>query len=196
MDDLLREGIAAARSGQRERARDLFMRAVEQDEKNVRAWLWLSSVVDSLEDQEICLENVLALDPTHDAARQGLAWVRKQMEASVPAEPDAMPPSPPPQGPPPADPTPTSIPVSAAAAVLHEDFARRRPPPEPEPEPPPVPLRDEFEDEYLCPYCAAQTAPDDRICPTCGRELWIKVRRRQERSSWLWVALTLQAAMR
>jgi hypothetical protein len=80
-----------------------------------------------------------------------------------------------------------------AAAILHEDFAARRPPPEPE-LPPPVPPPDEFEDEYLCPYCAAPTRPDDRKCPACGHKLWIKVRRREERSSWLWVALVMQLA--
>ena len=88
MDDLLREGIAAARSGQREHARELLLRLVEQDEKSVSAWLWLSSVVESLEDREIYLENVLALEPDHDTARQGLAWVRKQKETSARAELD------------------------------------------------------------------------------------------------------------
>jgi tetratricopeptide (TPR) repeat protein len=185
VDDLLRAAIAAARSGQREHARELLLRFVEQDEKNVLAWLWLSSVVDGLEDREICLENVLALEPNHDVARQGLAWVRKQKEASDAAEPDVRPALPPP---------PSRAPVSAAAAVLQQDFARRRPPPQPPPEPPPIPPRDEFEDEYVCPYCAAQTAPDDRTCPNCAMDLWIKVRRRRERSPWLWVALTIQAA--
>jgi len=194
VDDTLREGITAARAGQREQARDLLMQVVEQDEENVLGWLWLSGVVESLEEREICLENVLALDPANEAARKGLAWVREQRRAdpSIPREPET--PSPPPQEVSGRGPTSAGKPVSAAAAVLREDFARRQPPPEPEPELPPLPLRDEFEDEYLCPYCAAQTAPDDRQCPTCGNELWIKFRRREERSSWLWVALTLQAA--
>lgn len=194
MDKLLREGIAAAKSGQRERARELLMRVVEQDEGNIQAWLWLSSVVDSLEDREICLENVLTLDPTSDAAHRGLDWIRKQKEAtgSTSTEP---PPSP--STPPELESTErpsTQKPISPAAAVLAEDFARRRPPPEPEPEPPPPPPKDEFDDEYQCPYCAAQTAPEDRKCHACGNSLRIKTRRREKRSSWLWVALTLQAA--
>ncbi len=78
VDDLLREGIAAAKSGQRERAYELLMQVVEQDEENVLAWLWLSGVVDSLDDRETCLENALALDPTCEPARKGLAWIRKQ----------------------------------------------------------------------------------------------------------------------
>ena len=185
MNDLLRAGIAAAKSGQRERARDLLMRVVEQDEENVLAWLWLSGVVDSLDDQETCLENVLALDPDHEAARKGLAWVRKQKgQASPPSAPSPEPPAP----------ARADRPATLAAAILHEDFARCRPPPEPEPEPPPPPPQDEFDDPYLCPYCAAQTDPDDRKCPSCSAKLWIKTRRREERSTWLWAALTVQMA--
>jgi tetratricopeptide (TPR) repeat protein len=194
VDELLREGIAAAKSGQRERARDLLMRIVEQDQENVMAWLWLSGVVDSLDDREVCLENVLALDPANAAARKGLAWVRRQKETGVSniAETQHSPSLPPES--PAAEPTHARKPVSPAAAVLRQDFARRLPPPEPKPEPPPVPPRDEFEDEYLCPYCAAQTDPKDRKCSACGNRLWIKVRRREERSTWLWMALTLQFA--
>jgi tetratricopeptide (TPR) repeat protein len=188
VDDLLRTGIAAAKSGQRERAYDLLVRVVEADQENVQAWLWLSSVVDGLDDKEICLENVLALDPGNEVARKGLAWLREQNEAAASATVESA------SSTPPAPPVPDRKPVSAAAAVLREDFARRQPPPEPELELPPLPPRDEFEDEYLCPYCAAQTAPGDRKCPACGNKLWVQVRRREERSSWLWIALSLQAA--
>lgn len=191
MNELLREGIAAAKSGQRERARDLLMHVVELDEENAVAWLWLSSVVDSLDEREICLENVLALDPANDVARKGLAWVREHKETApdeAGGSPSLL------QGTSFAESRQPRKPVSPAAAVLRQDFARRRPRPVPEPEPPPVPLRDEFEDEYLCPYCAARTEPGDRKCPACGNNLWIKARRREERSPWLWVALTLQFA--
>jgi tetratricopeptide (TPR) repeat protein len=92
VDQLLRQGIAAAKSSQRERARELLTRVVEQDEENVSAWLWLSGVVDSLDDRAVCLENVLALDPSHEVARQGLAMLRRQKEAEAPppAEADAV----------------------------------------------------------------------------------------------------------
>lgn len=193
MEDLLRQGIAAAKAGQREHARELLMRVVEQDEESALAWLWLSSVVDSLDDQEICLENVLALDPDNDAARKGLAFVRKQKESQAPSSADMMPPSASSPEPPAA--ARAERPATLAAAILQEDFARRRPPPEPEPEPPPAaPPQDEFDNPYLCPYCAAQTHPNDRKCQACGAELWIKIRRREERSTWLWAALTLQMA--
>jgi len=191
VNDLLREGVAAAKSGQRERARDLLMHVVDQDEQNVLAWLWLSGVVDSLEDREICLENVLALDPDNAAARRGLRWVREQknLQALPPAETVSS-----------ADAVPESPVlarartfVSPAAAMLHEDFARQQPLSQPEPEPPPSIVRDEFDNEYLCPYCATPTEPDDRKCRACGGKLWISFRKQEERSTWLWIALSLQA---
>ena len=196
LDRLLREGVAAAKSGQRERARELLMRVVEQDERNAPAWLWLSGVVDGLDDREVCLENVLALDPDNAAARKGLAWVQQQkgdedsLAQNVATEPEL----------PPTDSVPgspmvvrTRMPVSPAAAVLHEDFASRRPPPEPEPEPLLSVTSDEFDDEYLCPYCAAQTKPDDRKCKACGGSLWIKFRKQEKRSRLLWILLAIQA---
>jgi Tfp pilus assembly protein PilF len=87
----LREGIAAAKAGQRERARDLLMRVVEEDEENLAAWLWLSGVVDSLDDREVCLENALELDPANEAARKGLAWVRQQKGTQPPSPPRPAP---------------------------------------------------------------------------------------------------------
>ena len=78
MQDLLDQGIAAVKAGQREHARDLLMRVVEQDDENALAWLWLSGVVDSLDDREVCLENVLSLEPHNEMARKGLDILRRQ----------------------------------------------------------------------------------------------------------------------
>jgi tetratricopeptide (TPR) repeat protein len=83
----LSEAIAAARAGKQAEARELLLRVVNADENNVRAWLWLSSVVTTLEDREVCLENVLALDPENEAARRGLARVRAEIEATPESEP-------------------------------------------------------------------------------------------------------------
>jgi tetratricopeptide (TPR) repeat protein len=86
----LQEGLAAAKAGERARARELLMRVVEVDENNLQAWLWLSGVVTTLEDREACLENVLTLDPTNEAARKGLDWVRAQIEATPEIEPESI----------------------------------------------------------------------------------------------------------
>jgi Tfp pilus assembly protein PilF len=75
---LMEEGITAAKAGQKERARQCLMQVVEADENNEKAWLWLSGVVESLEDQQICLENVLVLNPDSGPAKKGLAWIAQQ----------------------------------------------------------------------------------------------------------------------
>jgi tetratricopeptide (TPR) repeat protein len=62
---------------------------VDADENNVQAWLWLSSVVTTLEDREVCLENVLALDPENEAVRLGLATVRAEIAATPEIEPES-----------------------------------------------------------------------------------------------------------
>jgi hypothetical protein len=59
MDDLVREGIAAARSHQAERARNLLGRVIEVDEKHVSAWLWLSYVADSPAERDRCLRKAI-----------------------------------------------------------------------------------------------------------------------------------------
>jgi hypothetical protein len=89
----LRQGIAAAQAGDAERANELLMRVVDVDEYNEQAWLWLSSVVDSEADREICLENVLAINPDNKLAKAGLVHVRtKKAQPPAPVEPEPAPP--------------------------------------------------------------------------------------------------------
>ncbi len=85
----LTDGLAAAKAGKRAEARDLLLRVVQIDEDNGEAWLWLSRVVTTLEDREVCFENVLTLDPENEAARRGLAEVRAQIEATPEIEPES-----------------------------------------------------------------------------------------------------------
>jgi len=80
--DLLQQGIASARAGQREQARNILMQVVELDEQNESAWLWLSGVVDSDDDKAVALENVLALNPNNEWAKRGL----KLLGRPVPGE--------------------------------------------------------------------------------------------------------------
>ena len=70
--DLLNQGITAAKAGRNEQARRLLRQAIEQDEDNEQAWLWLSSVVESPDEQRLCLENVVAINPSNAFARAGL----------------------------------------------------------------------------------------------------------------------------
>ncbi len=82
--DILHQAIAAARDGRRDDARALLMRVLEADPRNERAWLWLSGVVDDPNDVKICLENVLALNPSNARARQGLEWLHARVGLPLP----------------------------------------------------------------------------------------------------------------
>jgi len=73
IDRLLAEGTRLAQAGQRAQAYDVLLDVVELDQHNEQAWLWLSTLTDDVEDQRICLENVLTVNPNNTAARQRLA---------------------------------------------------------------------------------------------------------------------------
>jgi len=210
---MLRRGIAAAKAGQRDLARDLLMRVVEEDDGNAPAWLWLSSVMNSLEDREVCLENVLTLEPDNALARRGLTWIRRQKEQRAPPPAEATPPASPATGSPAMRRART--PISPAAAILAKISDAAFQPVGPEPRSPPsspsvqdapqadvvghqpsvsaAPApQDAFGNEFLCPYCARQTQPEDKACAHCGGDLWVRSRRREKRSVFLWVVLASQ----
>jgi hypothetical protein len=78
LEQLLREGIAAAKAGHKDQARQLLLRVIALDQEVEAAWLWLSEVVDDPHERQICLENVLALNPSNAAAQSGLRWLEEQ----------------------------------------------------------------------------------------------------------------------
>ena len=88
-EDFLKQGITALNEGQKAEARSLLMQVVEQDERNEAAWLWLSGAVDTDEDRRICLENVLAINPSNKAAQKGLSILR-QRAASIKPLPEGV----------------------------------------------------------------------------------------------------------
>jgi hypothetical protein len=74
--DTLKRAIAAAKAGRKAEARRLLETVLDADERNERAWLWLSDVVESDEERIVCLENVLTINPENEMARKGLALLR------------------------------------------------------------------------------------------------------------------------
>ncbi len=54
------------------------------------------------------------------------------------------------------------------------------------------PQKDEFDNEWLCPYCTALTDPADTVCPKCHHPLIVAKRIHPERSVWLWRGIFLQ----
>jgi hypothetical protein len=86
VDAMVREGVNAFKEGKKDDARAFLMKAVEIDQYNEQAWLWLSAVVDTIEDQRTCLENVLAINPHNERARAGLQIITQQLAS--PPTPD------------------------------------------------------------------------------------------------------------
>lgn len=84
VDAMIRTARESIKAGKKAEARALLEKAVELDQYNEQAWLWLSAVVESIDDQRVCLENVLALNPDNERAKQGLAQLGGSSAAAPP----------------------------------------------------------------------------------------------------------------
>jgi twitching motility two-component system response regulator PilG len=65
---LLKKGIAAAQSGEREVARALLGHCAEMEPRSEDAWMWLASVSDYPEELLAFLQNVLQINPANERA--------------------------------------------------------------------------------------------------------------------------------
>ena len=72
VDAMVREAIRETRAGNKAEARALLEKATELDQMNEQAWMWLSAVIEDPDDQRVCLENVLYINPDNKDARRGL----------------------------------------------------------------------------------------------------------------------------
>jgi hypothetical protein len=150
----LRQGIAAAKAGDIDRAYELLLQVVEVDEYNEQAWLWLSSVVESDADREVCLENVLAINPDNKLAKMGLVHLHeKTAQRPVPVEREPEPPS---------QLEPESVPPPLAEGVEATPAGPEDSVPEPELAPAPASL---FEGRLATATAAAPAAAAERERP-------------------------------
>lgn len=78
MTDLFREAVKAAKNGERKRARNLLLELVQGQPRHEMAWLWLSEMVDDLEDKIIALENALTTNPGRAETIHRLEQLRQQ----------------------------------------------------------------------------------------------------------------------
>lgn len=88
---LLEQGIQHLRAGDKLVARHLLSEAVRQDPTSERAWLWLSAALDTRQGRIHCLQQVLALNPSHEAAQQGLVHLMAQPAPTVVIQPEPEP---------------------------------------------------------------------------------------------------------
>jgi hypothetical protein len=72
IEALLRDGIAAAKAGNKAQAQENLREVVALDENNEKGWLWLAAVVESEEEKRVCLSNVLVINPGNTKAKDEL----------------------------------------------------------------------------------------------------------------------------
>ncbi len=114
--DLLRDGIEAARSGDKLNARRLLQQAISYNPDNEIAWMWMASVVDTVEERRRCLERVLRINPNNARAREALT----RLGGTPPARRE-----PPADAPPRAPTTPARTPNPRVARPVDRTQKRR-----------------------------------------------------------------------
>ena len=105
-ENLVREGIQAARSGRIEFARRTLLQATRINPYDARPWVWLSETTADNDERREYLERAVAADPGNATARRGLAILGGMLD------PKAILPQG--QGVPPLDP---EIPLEASGQV-------------------------------------------------------------------------------
>ncbi len=81
-EEYLRDGITAAKAGDRKMAEILLNRALLVSNVDARPYIWLSSTTDDPEQQIQYLEKAVALEPFNTAARRGLAVLKGKIDAN------------------------------------------------------------------------------------------------------------------
>jgi len=79
--ELLRKALEAARSGRELTARDLFQDVIRLDPNNEIAWIWLSGLLDPLEDRIMACERVLSINPRNQRIHAYLKRLLDEQEA-------------------------------------------------------------------------------------------------------------------
>lgn len=70
VEQLVEDGIAAVKAGDKALARGKLEMAVKIDEQHETAWFWLARVVESDEERRTCLGNVLIINPQNKKAQE------------------------------------------------------------------------------------------------------------------------------
>ncbi|HQU90704.1 MAG TPA: response regulator [Pyrinomonadaceae bacterium] len=82
----VQRGIDAAGGGQADLAAQCFNQALENDQANADAWLWLAKLADSPEGKLTYLEKVVEIDPSNQEAKDEYAAAQNKINQSLLAE--------------------------------------------------------------------------------------------------------------
>jgi len=77
LTDELKQAITLIRSGNKAGGGQILAQILKTDPKNEPAWLWMSQTVKTRQQQQDCLEKVLAINPNNMAAQKALAQVKQ-----------------------------------------------------------------------------------------------------------------------
>ncbi len=72
VEQLLREGVAAVKLGDKATARNRLNEVVSRDQYNELGWLWLAQVVETDDERRVCLGNVIVINPNNVQAQRML----------------------------------------------------------------------------------------------------------------------------
>lgn len=72
-DTLLQQAMSAVRAGRELTARDIFLEVLELNPRNETAWVWLTGLLDDLDDCIYACEQVLEINPSHASVNQYLS---------------------------------------------------------------------------------------------------------------------------
>lgn len=86
IDGLLNSGKNALRQGNKIEAQTFFIKVTEIEPHNAEAWLWLAQSVETTDEQTICLENVLVIDPANADAKRQLEELKRGGSISAPLQ--------------------------------------------------------------------------------------------------------------
>ncbi len=84
MSDKLKQVAASIKSGNKQTAHQLLLEIIKEDPKNENAWLWLTKIVRTVDDQRKCLNMVLQINPDNSAAIKALAMIDKSVSTQDP----------------------------------------------------------------------------------------------------------------
>ena len=113
MNELTQRGINAMKASDRASARKLLAAALQQDQNDATAWLWLAAAMETPDQRIDCLRQVLKIDPNNQAAIKGLAALGAPVSAEQPAVVQAEAPPPAPAAEPPVNSAADVSPISA-----------------------------------------------------------------------------------
>lgn len=82
-DTLLQQAISIARAGHELTARDIFLEVVEINPRNELAWMWLTGLLDDLDDSIYACQMVLDINPLNASARQYLDELQEKKQKQL-----------------------------------------------------------------------------------------------------------------